>query len=200
MSALATRLNYINPTREEIGDIDAILAAARARDARQRALLGRFNLAPPAPKPVEKKPEPEPVAVPPEVVIPPQSTIVAYFNGEAVTRDYLFVATNPQAVTAADCIKYICLTEGFTKADMLGHSRTYKLAYARQKITYLIRIYTALSYPEIGRRLGGRDHSTAIHSVHKISEHIRQGKYAPPTPEQIVRLVRPAAFQQEAGE
>jgi len=158
MSNLATRVNYINPTREEIGDIDAILAAARARDARQRALLGRFNLAPPAPKPVEKpvveQPEPTPVAVPPEVLIPPQSPIVAYFNGEAVTRDYLFVATNPQAVTAADCIKYICLTEGFTKADMIGHSRTYKLAYARQKITYLIRTYTALSYPEIWSSLG----------------------------------------------
>lgn len=200
MSALATRLNYINPTREEIGDIDAILAAARARDARQKALLGRFNLAPPAPKPVQKQPEPEPVVIPPEVIVSPQSDIVAYYNGEPVSRDYIFVSTNPQAVTAADCIKYICMTEGCTKADMLGHSRTYKLAYARQKITYLIRTYTALSYPEIGRRLGGRDHSTAIHSVHKISEHVRLGKYAPPTPEQIISLVRPAALQQEAGE
>jgi len=204
MSALATRLNYINPTLEEIGDIDAILARAAAADARRKAALSRFNLPPPAPKPVEKpvvkQPEPEPVAVPPEVAPAPEPKLIAYYNGEPITRDYLFVATNPQAVTAADCIKYICLTEGFTKADMIGHSRTYKLAYARQKITYLIRTYTALSYPEIGRRLGGRDHSTAIHSVHKISEHIRQGKYAPPTPEQIVRLVRPAAFQQEAGE
>ena len=200
MSALATRLNYINPTREEIGDIDAILAQARARDARQKALLGRFNLAPPAPKPVQKQPEPEPVVIPPEVIVPPQSNIVAYYNGEPVSRDFLFVATNPQAVTAADCLKYICVTEGFTKAEIIGSNRNYRLAYARQKVCYLIRTYTTLSYPEIGRRLGGRDHSTAIHSVHKISEHVRLGKYAPPTPEQIISLVRPAAFQQEAGE
>lgn len=200
MSTLATRLNYINPTREEIGDINAILAAARARDARQKALLGKFNLTPPAPKPVEKQPEPKPVVVPPEVIIPSEPTVVAYYKGEAVTRDFLFVATNPQAVNAADCLKYICVTEGFTKAEIIGSNRNYRLAYARQKVAYLIRTYTTLSYPEIGRRMGGRDHSTAIHSVHKISEHIRQGKYAPPSPEQIVRLVRPAAFQQEAGE
>jgi hypothetical protein len=201
MSNLATRVNYINPTREEIGDIDAILAKAAAADARRKALLSKFWLkGKPVEKPVDKLPEPAPVIVPPEVAPPPEPKLIAYYNGEPITRDYIFVSTNPLAVTTADCIKYICLTEGFTKADMLGHSRISKLAYARQKITYLIRTYTALSYPEIGRRLGGRDHSTAIHSVHKISEHIRQGKYAPPTPEQIVRLVRPAAFQQEAGE
>ena len=200
MSAFATRLNYINPTREEIGDIDAILAKARARDARQKALLGRFNLAPPAPKPVQKQPDQEPVVIPSEEIVPPQSNIVAYYKGEPVIRDFIFVATNPQAVTAADCLKYICVTECYTKAEIIGSSRNYGLTYARQKVCYLIRTYTTLSYPEIGRRLGGRDHSTAIHSVHKISEHIRQGKYAPPTAEQIVRLVRPAAFQQETEE
>jgi len=201
MSALATRLNYINPTREEIGDIDAILAKAAAADARRKALLSKFWLkGKPVEKPVEKAPEPAPLIVPPEVAPQPKPEIIAYCNGEPITRDYIFVSTNPLAVTTADCIKYICLTEGIPKSEIIGRRRTNRVAFARQRIAYLARTYTTLSFPEIGRRLGGKDHTTILHAYRKVQEAIRQGKYRPPTADEIVRLVRPAAFKGEAVE
>jgi len=37
---------------------------------------------------------------------------------------------------------------------------------------YLAKVMTPRSYPEIGRKFGGRDHSTVIHAV-KLVEHLR---------------------------
>ena len=42
----------------------------------------------------------------------------------------------------------------------------------RQIAMYLVRKHTDHSYAEIGRRLGGRDHTTILHAFHKI-EHLR---------------------------
>ena len=46
------------------------------------------------------------------------------------------------------------------------------LATARQIAMYLCREMTDLSLPKIGAKFGGRDHSTVIHAVRKISEKI----------------------------
>jgi hypothetical protein len=56
-----------------------------------------------------------------------------------------------------------------TKMDILSQRRTQNVVLPRQIAMYLAKNMTMRSYPEIGRRFGGRDHSTAIHSVHKIS-------------------------------
>jgi hypothetical protein len=56
-----------------------------------------------------------------------------------------------------------------TKMDILSHRRTQNVVLPRQIAMYLAKTLTPRSYPEIGRRFGGRDHTTAIHSVHKIS-------------------------------
>ena len=40
---------------------------------------------------------------------------------------------------------------------------------ARQMFCWLVRKYTAKSFPETGRMLGGRDHSTILHAVQKIN-------------------------------
>lgn len=63
---------------------------------------------------------------------------------------------------------------GLSQDDLYGHSRTLARVRARQITMYLTRTITKRSYPEIGRRLGGRDHSTAIHGVRKIEQKIAQ--------------------------
>jgi len=56
-----------------------------------------------------------------------------------------------------------------TKMDILSQRRTQNVVLPRQIAMYLVKNMTLRSYPEIGRRFGGRDHTTAIHAVHKIS-------------------------------
>jgi len=56
--------------------------------------------------------------------------------------------------------------------DLLGQKRTKELVAARHIITYLLRHLCNLSYPEIGRKMGGKDHSTIMHGCKKIETNI----------------------------
>ena len=53
---------------------------------------------------------------------------------------------------------------------MLSQRRSRPLARPRQIAMYLSKKLTTRSLPEIGRKFGGRDHTTVIHAVKKIDE------------------------------
>lgn len=52
--------------------------------------------------------------------------------------------------------------------DLKSDRKQKKISLPRQIAMYLSRKYTAASYPEIGEKFGGKDHSTVIHAVKKI--------------------------------
>jgi chromosomal replication initiator protein len=53
---------------------------------------------------------------------------------------------------------------------MISARRARAVARPRQIAMYLAKRLTTRSLPEIGRKFGGRDHSTVIHAVRKITE------------------------------
>jgi len=55
-------------------------------------------------------------------------------------------------------------------SDLLSPKRTRTIARPRQVAMYLSKQLTSRSLPEIGRRFGGRDHTTVLHAVRKIEE------------------------------
>lgn len=55
-------------------------------------------------------------------------------------------------------------------SDLVGPKRVRTLARPRQIAMYLAKQMTSRSLPEIGRRFGGRDHTTIMHGVRKIEE------------------------------
>lgn len=55
-------------------------------------------------------------------------------------------------------------------SDMIGPKRVRTIARPRQIAMYLAKQLTLRSLPEIGRRFGGRDHTTIMHGVRKIEE------------------------------
>ncbi|MGR3321512.1 MAG: chromosomal replication initiator protein DnaA [Pseudooceanicola sp.] len=55
-------------------------------------------------------------------------------------------------------------------SDMLGPKRVRSYARPRQVAMYLAKQMTSRSLPEIGRRFGGRDHTTVLHGVKRIEE------------------------------
>jgi chromosomal replication initiator protein len=57
-----------------------------------------------------------------------------------------------------------------TRAALTGHRRTREIVRPRQIAIYLAKTITQRSLPEIGRRFGYRDHSTALHSVRQIAK------------------------------
>ena len=58
--------------------------------------------------------------------------------------------------------------------DLTGKSRKKELVWPRQIAIFLIREDVGSSYPTIGAELGGRDHTTAMHSYTKISQEIKE--------------------------
>lgn len=55
-------------------------------------------------------------------------------------------------------------------SDMIGPKRLRTIARPRQVAMYLAKHLTTRSLPEIGRRFGGRDHTTIMHGIRKIEE------------------------------
>ena len=55
-------------------------------------------------------------------------------------------------------------------SDMIGPKRLRSYARPRQVAMYLCKHLTSRSLPEIGRRFGGRDHTTVMHGVKRIDE------------------------------
>ena len=64
----------------------------------------------------------------------------------------------------------------FTLEQITSGSRRRPLVDARQIAMYVTRNMTALSYPEIGRAFGNRDHTTVIHAVRKIERQMTERK------------------------
>lgn len=57
---------------------------------------------------------------------------------------------------------------GITRADILSPNRKARCVVARHVAMWIARQTTKLSLPEIGRRFGGRDHTTALNAIRKI--------------------------------
>ena len=55
-----------------------------------------------------------------------------------------------------------------SRGDLLSARRTANVVRPRQVAMYLAKTMTLRSLPEIGRRFGGRDHTTVLHAVRKI--------------------------------
>jgi chromosomal replication initiation ATPase DnaA len=89
---------------------------------------------------------------------------------EAVLAKYPeFANWTPGKITAAQIQAHVCKYFGYTRTELLSHRRAYALVRARQIAMFLAKIMTGATYPEIGRRFEGRDHTTILHAVRKIS-------------------------------
>ncbi|MCC6260980.1 MAG: chromosomal replication initiator protein DnaA [Anaerolineales bacterium] len=61
-----------------------------------------------------------------------------------------------------------------TVEKMLGRDRSRDVALPRQIAMYILREEANLSFPQIGEALGGRDHSTVMYAIEKISDQIER--------------------------
>lgn len=85
-----------------------------------------------------------------------------------VLRDLL--RCNDRRVTIEEIQRRVAEYYNVRLADMLSARRARAVARPRQVAMYLSKQLTTRSLPEIGRKFGGRDHTTVIHAVRKIDE------------------------------
>ncbi len=100
------------------------------------------------------EPIPEPESIPiPEPIPPP-----VIFTGNKI-----------------DQIKrMVCKHFGVSRESLESNSRKRTVVRPRQIGMYLSRRYTTYSFPQIGQRFGGRDHTTILHAFHKVRELIEK--------------------------
>lgn len=63
---------------------------------------------------------------------------------------------------------------GISEPAITGRTKSRRVVWARQTCCWLARRMTDLSYPEIGRAIGGRDHTTIMHSVRQVDNRRRR--------------------------
>jgi chromosomal replication initiator protein len=86
---------------------------------------------------------------------------------EREMRDLIRPA-EPKRVKIEDIQRVVARQYNVSRADLLSSRRTANVVRPRQVAMYLAKTLTLRSLPEIGRRFGGRDHTTVLHAVRKI--------------------------------
>jgi chromosomal replication initiator protein len=83
-------------------------------------------------------------------------------------------AAAKKAVSVQEVVKTIANFYGVEEASIYEKTRRKEVVRPRQVIMYLLREDFRISFPTIGDKLGGRDHTTVIHSCEKIKNDLRQ--------------------------
>ncbi len=74
----------------------------------------------------------------------------------------------PKRIKIEEIQRIVARQYNVSRADLLSSRRTANVVRPRQVAMYLAKLLTLRSLPEIGRRFGGRDHTTVLHAVRKI--------------------------------
>ncbi|MGO4706396.1 chromosomal replication initiator protein DnaA [Microvirga sp. 2MCAF38] len=101
----------------------------------------------------------------------------ATLTGSAITMETAETAIRdlvrnrePKRVKIEDIQKLVASRYNVSRSDILSERRTAAVVRPRQIAMYLSKVLTLRSLPEIGRRFGGRDHTTVLHAVRKIEK------------------------------
>ncbi|MBV9346777.1 MAG: chromosomal replication initiator protein DnaA [Pseudolabrys sp.] len=93
--------------------------------------------------------------------------VVTLEMAEREVRD-LIRPQEPKRVKIEDIQRVVARQYNVSRSDLLSSRRTANVVRPRQVAMYLAKTLTLRSLPEIGRRFGGRDHTTVLHAVRKI--------------------------------
>jgi chromosomal replication initiator protein len=102
--------------------------------------------------------------------------VIAYssFVGRPLTIDMAqevlkdLIRASQRRITIDDIQRKVADYYNLRLSDLLSARRSRQIARPRQVAMYLSKILTTRSLPEIGRKFGGRDHTTVIHAVKRI--------------------------------
>jgi len=157
----------------------------------------------PKPKPIVAYspviPQPRPVVIVPErqarqcYIMPisgpcqPNHKYFEIYNG---ARDVLQIQSDEPKPKIEDCIRFVIAQSGISRTLLLGSQRTQDIVILRQQVMWIAKTYTGKSSPEIGKHMGGRDHTTILHGVRKLQALKESGAWVPPTLEEVASFAQ----------
>jgi chromosomal replication initiator protein len=152
-----------------ISELQRQHAAHKARQARfiAAAALEKQRLRAIQPPPPAPAPRPHRRPPPPAPIVVPRPRAAADLHVTAY-RVWRFEQT-PLGAAVARYVEARCTALGVSLEDLAGPSRLRPHAAARQQMMWELKQGFRLSLPQIGRYFGGRDHTTVLHAVRKMS-------------------------------
>ncbi len=90
-------------------------------------------------------------------------------TAELVNTALADLIRKPNTVTVSEVIEVVCAHYNVTSDSISGSSRARAIAFPRQVVMYLARTETDASLPQIGQRLGNRDHTTIMYGHKKLA-------------------------------
>lgn len=96
----------------------------------------------------------------------PQLATLTLDEAQAILRPHL--SCNERKVTVDMIQKVVSEHYSLKQADLISERRARAVARPRQVAMWLAKQITTRSLPDIGRRFGGRDHTTVLHAVRRI--------------------------------
>jgi chromosomal replication initiator protein len=118
-------------------------------------------------------------------------------SGHAVTLEMaerevrdLIRPQEPKRVKIEDIQRVVARQYNVSRSDLLSSRRTANVVRPRQVAMYLSKTLTLRSLPEIGRRFGGRDHTTVLHAVRKIEALVNKDNTLAEEVELLKRLLQ----------
>ena len=110
-------------------------------------------------------------------------------KAEHIIRD-LTCGGEPRRIQIEDILRIVSKHFGVNRSDLLSKRRTRSIVRPRQIGMYLSKQLTSRSLPEIGRRFGGRDHTTVIHAIRVVQQLISDDPTLREEIELLKRLLR----------
>jgi chromosomal replication initiator protein len=105
--------------------------------------------------------------------------VVAYarLRGNSLTVEIASAAladlmSRPSTVTIDEILSTVANYYSISMDDLLGRGRNRELVHPRQVAMYLAREELQVTLPQIGEALGGRDHTTVMYGVEKVTQAI----------------------------
>ena len=86
-----------------------------------------------------------------------------------LTHDKNEIEAKRAPVKSEDVVNAVSKHYNVNKRDLLGRSRAQKFAKPRHVLMYFLRIEQGLALDEVGATIGGRDHTTIMHGVEKVT-------------------------------
>ena len=102
-----------------------------------------------------------------------------------IERDFLYVASEGRLDEREHSIEMpewrwivsqVMRKHGLNWAEITSHRRNRKIVAARHEAAWRLSKETRFSLSQIGQRLGGFDHSTVIHAIHKHEERMKNAE------------------------
>lgn len=148
-----------------------------------------------SPKPVDA---PAVVQAAPAIAasVPPIATVrtVAWIAW-ALDRIQAAPEAEQRRVMIGEVVRAVADEFGVDRSEMVSDSRFRAVVRPRQVAMYVAKAVTPRSYPEIGRAIGGRDHTTVIHGVRKIAELIEKDVEMAASVAAVIARFQPEARQ-----